>query len=96
MATLTLTLKFRNYFLSRLFFPSTLGMLGVKVVFSGHQHQNDGGFYKGLEQVVTSAMGWQQRATDTPGIRIVKVKEEGITHQYYEMDDIPTTIDLKE
>lgn len=69
---------------------------GVKVVFSGHQHQNDGGFYKGLEQVVTSAMGWQQRAADTPGIRIVKVKEEGITHQYYEMDDIPTTIDLKE
>ncbi|XP_072167271.1 serine/threonine-protein phosphatase CPPED1-like [Diadema setosum] len=67
---------------------------GVKAVFSGHYHQNAGGVYKGVEQIVTSSMGWQQREDDKPGIRVVKVTEEGIFHQYYEMDHIPSTVEV--
>lgn len=55
-----------------------------------------------MEEVVTSAMGCTLSENtsvleigDTPsGLRVVKVHEKSISHQYYGMDDIPATIDL--
>ncbi|XP_054161631.1 serine/threonine-protein phosphatase CPPED1-like [Oppia nitens] len=66
---------------------------GARYVFSGHYHSNAGGMYKDLEQVVTSALGGQL-GTDQSGLRVVKVYENSIQHQYYSVDEIPEIIQL--
>ncbi|XP_071832376.1 serine/threonine-protein phosphatase CPPED1-like [Apostichopus japonicus] len=66
---------------------------GVKTVFCGHYHRNAGGFYKGMEEVVTSAMGCPL-GTEKSGLRVVTVTESGINHKYYAMDDIPLSFEL--
>lgn len=66
---------------------------GVTKIMCGHYHRNAGGWFKGMEVVVTSAVG-AQCGEDKSGIRIVKVNEKSITHQYYAMDCIPLNIEL--
>ncbi|XP_072167259.1 serine/threonine-protein phosphatase CPPED1-like [Diadema setosum] len=66
---------------------------GVNAIFCGHYHRNAGGVYKGMEEVVTSAMGCPL-GEQPSGLRVVKVHETTISHQYYAMDDIPTKVDL--
>ena len=46
-----------------------------------------------MEVIVTSAIGAQLRE-DKSGLRIVKVMENEIKHQYYELDHIPQEISL--
>lgn len=57
---------------------------GVKAIFCGHYHQNAGGRYKEIDQVVTTAVGFQM-AQDKSGLRVVKVTEEGIEHVLHEI-----------
>lgn len=64
---------------------------GIRYVFCGHYHRNSGGFYKNLEVIVTSAMGGQL-GNDQPGMRIVKVYEDRITHEYLSFEDLPENI----
>lgn len=66
---------------------------GVTKIMCGHYHRNAGGWYENMELVVTSAIG-AQCGNDKSGIRIVKVLEESIEHQYYAMQDIPEKIEL--
>ncbi|XP_075724744.1 serine/threonine-protein phosphatase CPPED1 isoform X2 [Rhipicephalus microplus] len=66
---------------------------GVRAIFCGHYHRNAGGFYKDMELVVTSAIG-AQLGCDTHGLRVVKVREDNIEHQYYALDEIPETVCL--
>lgn len=66
---------------------------GVRYIFSGHFHRNAGGFYQDLESVVTSAIGGQL-GNDKSGFRIVKVLDTKITHEYYDFDNCPKTVDL--
>ncbi|CAG7837529.1 unnamed protein product [Allacma fusca] len=54
---------------------------GVRYIFTGHYHRNAGGFYKDVEQVVTSAIGGPL-GNDPSGFRIVRVTEQGLTHEY--------------
>ncbi|XP_022092698.1 serine/threonine-protein phosphatase CPPED1-like [Acanthaster planci] len=61
---------------------------GVRIIFCGHYHRNAGGFYKDMEEVVTSAWGLQL-GEDKSGLRVVKVTEDSISHQYFSVDDIP-------
>ncbi|XP_033022936.1 serine/threonine-protein phosphatase CPPED1 isoform X2 [Lacerta agilis] len=63
------------------------GMPGVKAVFSGHYHQNAGGFYKNIEMVVSSAIGCQL-GKDTHGLRVVAVTPEKIVHRYYSLNEL--------
>ncbi|XP_067407457.1 serine/threonine-protein phosphatase CPPED1 isoform X2 [Emydura macquarii macquarii] len=63
------------------------GMPGIKAVFSGHYHRNARGSYKGLEMVVTSAIGCQL-GEDTHGLRVVIVTAEKIVHKYYSLNDL--------
>ncbi|XP_041468404.1 serine/threonine-protein phosphatase CPPED1-like [Lytechinus variegatus] len=75
---------------------------GVNTIFCGHYHRNAGGSYKGMEEVVTSAMGCPlsqspagfEMGKQPSGLRVVKVHEKSISHQFYGMDDIPCTVDL--
>ncbi|XP_071616804.1 serine/threonine-protein phosphatase CPPED1 isoform X4 [Heliangelus exortis] len=63
------------------------GMPGIKAVFSGHYHRNAGGFYKGMEMVVSSAIGCQL-GEDTHGLRVVVVTEDKIVHRYYSLNEL--------
>lgn len=61
---------------------------GVKAIFCGHYHRNAGGSYKSMEQVVTSAIGLQL-GSEKSGVRLVRVTDEAIEHQYFATEDIP-------
>lgn len=67
---------------------------GIKYVFAGHYHRNAGGFDGDFEMVVTSAIGLQIQNDKDSGLRIVRVLEDKICHEYYELDKIPTTVEL--
>ncbi|NXG82503.1 CPPED phosphatase, partial [Stercorarius parasiticus] len=60
---------------------------GIKAVFSGHYHRNAGGFYRGLEMVVSSAIGCQL-GEDPHGLRVVVVTDEKIVHRYYSLNEL--------
>ncbi|XP_067126311.1 serine/threonine-protein phosphatase CPPED1-like [Centruroides vittatus] len=66
---------------------------GVSAIFCGHYHRNAGGFYKNMEEVVTSAVG-AQLGNDKSGFRIVKVFEKSYQHNYYSLEDLPEKIHL--
>jgi len=66
---------------------------GIRHIFTGHYHRNAGGWYKDLELVVTSAVG-AQLGGDNPGYRVVKVLENALEHQYYDLGTAPTEITL--
>jgi len=66
---------------------------GMKKLFCGHWHRNAGGWDGDLEVVVTSAVGCQL-GDDEHGVRIVRVLPNRITHEYYSLNKLPTTIDL--
>jgi serine/threonine-protein phosphatase CPPED1 len=65
---------------------------GVSKLFCGHLHHNNGGFYRGLEVIVTSAVGCQIEFDNNlkfigpgktnHGYRIVKVTENDVEHEY--------------
>ncbi len=46
-----------------------------------------------FQVIITTAVGCQL-GKDTHGLRIVRVLEDRIEHQYYGLDDIPTSIPL--
>lgn len=66
---------------------------GVRAIFCGHYHRNAGGKYKDMELIVTSAIG-AQLGDDKSGLRVVKVYEHSIQHQYYPIENIPQNINL--
>lgn len=67
---------------------------GIKYVFAGHYHRNAGGFDGDLEVVVTSAIGLQIQNDKDSGMRVVRVYEDKICHEYYELDKFPSKVDL--
>ncbi|XP_070581007.1 serine/threonine-protein phosphatase CPPED1-like [Ptychodera flava] len=66
---------------------------GVRTIFCGHYHRNAGGFYGDMEEVVTSAMGCPLGEAKS-GLRVVRILDNSITHDYYAMDDIPERVTL--
>lgn len=67
--------------------------VGIRYIFCGHYHRNAGGFYKDIEEVVTSAVG-VQLGDFQHGYRLVRVMENGLVHQYYALGTGPTHIHL--
>ena len=68
---------------------------GVKAVFAGHYHGNAGGRDGDLEMVTTGPVGKPLRK-DPSGLRIVEVLAGSIRHQYYALEEVPKSVDLKE
>ncbi|XP_020567577.1 serine/threonine-protein phosphatase CPPED1 isoform X2 [Oryzias latipes] len=62
---------------------------GVKAVFSGHYHRNAGGYFDGLDMVVSSAIGCQL-GEDTHGVRVVVVTADGVVHRYHSLEQLST------
>jgi 3',5'-cyclic AMP phosphodiesterase CpdA len=63
----------------------TLGRSGVRAFFCGHWHRNGGGWFGGVEVVVTGPVGYPLGA-DPSGFRVVDVDEDGIRHRYLPLD----------
>jgi len=66
---------------------------GIRYIFCGHYHRNAGGFYKDLEEVVTSAVG-AQLGEAGQGYRVVKVLEDRLVHHYYRLGQGPSYVHL--
>ncbi len=63
----------------------------VRAVFSGHYHNNALSSYGNVELITTSAVG--KPLGDAPsGMRIVKVYEDRIEHEYFGFEEIPESV----
>jgi 3',5'-cyclic AMP phosphodiesterase CpdA len=66
---------------------------GVSHVFAGHYHANAVAHDGPLEMVTTGAVGKPLRKSQS-GLRIVIVRDRGIEHRFYGLDEIPERIEL--
>uniref|UniRef100_A0A914W9M8 Calcineurin-like phosphoesterase domain-containing protein n=1 Tax=Plectus sambesii TaxID=2011161 RepID=A0A914W9M8_9BILA len=66
---------------------------GMMKLFCGHYHRNAGGFDGELGVVVTSAVGCQL-GDDDHGMRVVRVLDDRIEHEYFSLDSMPTAVSL--
>lgn len=67
---------------------------GVSHVFAGHYHRNAFGKSGTMEMVTTGPVG-KPLGKDPSGFRIVKVSGNKVSHQYYELDQVPGQIVLE-
>jgi serine/threonine-protein phosphatase CPPED1 len=63
----------------------------VKAVFSGHYHNNNLSTYRNIQLITTSAVG-KPLGEAPSGMRIVKIYNNKIEHEYYGLDDTPNSI----
>ena len=66
---------------------------GVSAVFSGHWHKCHYVDHNGIQMVTTGPVGYPL-GDDPSGLRIVKVSQDRIEHQYYGLDRIPALEEL--
>ncbi|MEQ9407552.1 MAG: hypothetical protein RIK87_07475 [Fuerstiella sp.] len=67
----------------------------VRAVLAGHYHRNSYGRAGAMEMITTGPVG-RPLGKDPSGFRIVTVHETGIQHQYWGMDEVPETVDLRQ
>ena len=67
---------------------------GVSHIFAGHYHRNAFGKSGTMEMVTTGPVG-KPLGKDPSGFRIVKVSGKNVSHQYYELDQVPQNITLE-
>lgn len=60
---------------------------GVVAIFAGHLHNNAEAWYGGINMVTTSAVG-KQLGNEKPGLRVIKVYKDSITHHYVEIQSM--------
>jgi 3',5'-cyclic AMP phosphodiesterase CpdA len=65
---------------------------GVKSLFAGHYHRNATGRDGDVEMITTGPVG--KPLAGESGIRVVIVKDTGITHRYYNLGEMPVRIEL--
>jgi 3',5'-cyclic AMP phosphodiesterase CpdA len=66
---------------------------GVTHVFAGHYHRNALGRAGELEMVTSGPVGMPLGEAKS-GIRVVVVRDGAIEHRYYELGEIPNSVDL--
>lgn len=66
---------------------------GVRLLVSGHYHQNAVAVTDGIEAVTTGPVG-KPLGQARSGLRVFLVTPAGITHQYYEFGRLPEAIDV--
>ena len=68
---------------------------GVRAVFAGHYHGNAAGRDGELEMITTGPVGKPLRK-DPSGLRIVEVYPGALRHAYYNLQEVPEAVALKE
>ena len=66
---------------------------GAAAVFAGHMHKNNIAADGDLKMITTGAVGYPL-GYDPSGIRVVRIYEDAIEHDYYRMDAIPEAVTL--
>ncbi len=67
---------------------------GVTHLFCGHYHRNAIARDGGLEVVTTGPVG-KPLGKDGSGLRVVYVRAEGLSHEYFEFDRIPNAVSVR-
>ena len=66
---------------------------GVSAVFAGHIHKNNIASDGPLQMVATGPVGYPL-GDDPSGLRIVRIYDDAVKHDYYALDDLPNSIEL--
>jgi len=66
---------------------------GVKYLFSGHYHRNAVARDGDIEAITTGPVG-KPLGDAKSGVRVVIVRDSGISHRYYDFGEIPGQISL--
>jgi 3',5'-cyclic AMP phosphodiesterase CpdA len=66
---------------------------GVRYLFCGHYHRNAEGRDDGIENITSGPVGKPLGGAKS-GIRVAIVRDDRIEHRYYELGDLPVTIEL--
>ena len=67
----------------------------VSAVFAGHWHRNVYGRDGDMEMVTSGAVGYPL-GDDPSGLRVVKVFEDRLEHEYFALDAVPESVSLGE
>ncbi len=68
---------------------------GVRHLFSGHYHRNAVADDAGFEMVTTGPVGKPLGAGTQSGLRVVVVRDSGLSHRFYALGELPNTLDIK-
>lgn len=68
---------------------------GVKYLFSGHYHRNASGFDGDIEMTTTGPVGMPLGEGTQSGLRVVIVRDTGLSHRYYALGELPNQIEIK-
>uniref|UniRef100_UPI003216713B metallophosphoesterase n=1 Tax=uncultured Draconibacterium sp. TaxID=1573823 RepID=UPI003216713B len=66
---------------------------GVDAVFTGHHHDNILNVYGDIELITTSAAG-MPLGNAPSGMRIIKIFNDKIEHEYFGFDEIPVSVEF--
>lgn len=67
---------------------------GVTHLFSGHYHRNAVAADGALQMITTGAVGMPLGEGTQSGLRVVIVRDTGISHRFYALGELPNRIDL--
>jgi 3',5'-cyclic AMP phosphodiesterase CpdA len=67
---------------------------GVTHLFSGHYHRNAIASDAALQMITTGPVGMPLGEGTQSGLRVVMVRDAGITHRYYALGELPNRIEI--
>jgi 3',5'-cyclic AMP phosphodiesterase CpdA len=67
---------------------------GVRALISGHYHRNAIAKAGSIDMITTGPVGKPLGDNPQSGIRVVIVRDDGLSHRFYSLGELPATIDL--
>ncbi len=68
---------------------------GVRYLFSGHYHRNASGRDGEIEMTTSGPVGMPLGDLTQSGLRVVIVRDSGLSHRYYNLGELPNQIEIK-
>ena len=67
---------------------------GVKALISGHYHRNAIAKTGSIDMITTGPVGKPLGDNPQSGMRVVIVRDDGLSHRFYSLGELPATIDV--
>lgn len=67
---------------------------GVRALISGHYHRNAIAKAGNIDMITTGPVGKPLGDSPQSGMRVVIVRDDGLSHRFYSLGELPNTIDL--